>query len=128
MRIDTSVSKIDPYSGGAGRRAAELEAAGYDGIWVGETNHDPALVLGDMARSTSRVEMGTAVMIAFARTPLLAAHTGYDMAGISRGRFILGLGSQVKPHIERRYSMPWSHPADRMREFCLLYTSDAADE
>jgi probable F420-dependent oxidoreductase len=117
VKIDATVSKVDPYSGGAGRLAADLESAGYDGVWVGETNHDPSLVLGDMARSTSRVDVGTAVMIAFARTPLLAAHTGYDMAGFSQGRFILGLGSQVKPHIERRYSMPWSHPAARMKEF-----------
>ena len=63
--------------------------------------------------------VGTAVAIAFGRTPLTVAHAAYDLAGYSRGRFVLGLGSQVKPHIERRFSMPWSRPAARMREFVL---------
>ncbi len=68
---------------------------------------------------TERVVLGTEVAIAFARTPMVVAHTAYDLQQLTEGRFVLGLGSQVKPHIERRFSMPWSHPAPRMREFVL---------
>jgi alkanesulfonate monooxygenase SsuD/methylene tetrahydromethanopterin reductase-like flavin-dependent oxidoreductase (luciferase family) len=69
------------------------------------------------AEATERVSIGTAIAVAFARTPMTLASSGYDMPQYSRGRFILRLGSQVKPHIERRFSMPWSRPAGRMREF-----------
>jgi probable F420-dependent oxidoreductase len=97
--------------------AAAGEAAGYAGLWTGETMHDPFLQLVQAAEVTERVTLGTSIAIAFARTPMTLATTGYDLARYSRGRFVLGLGSQVKPHIERRFSMPWSHPAARMREF-----------
>ena len=99
--------------------AAELEAAGYDGLWMGETSHDPFLQLLHASDATERVTLGTSIAIAFGRTPLTLAHTAFDLAQYSQGRFVLGLGSQVKPHIERRFSMPWSHPAARMREFVL---------
>jgi probable F420-dependent oxidoreductase len=69
--------------------------------------------------ATARPTLGTSIAIAFGRTPLTLAHVGFDLAQYSRGRFVLGLGSQVKPHIERRFSMPWSRPAARMREFVL---------
>jgi probable F420-dependent oxidoreductase len=69
------------------------------------------------AEVTERVTIGTSIAIAFGRTPMTLAMTAYDLAGYSRGRFVLGIGSQVKPHIERRFSMPWSHPAPRMREY-----------
>lgn len=97
--------------------AAANEAAGYAGLWTGETMHDPFLQLVQAAEVTERVTLGTSIAIAFGRTPMTFAITGYDLARYSKGRFILGLGSQVKPHIERRFSMPWSHPAARMREF-----------
>jgi probable F420-dependent oxidoreductase len=119
IKIDNAIGKAADDPAAAGRAAADLEDAGYDGVWTGETNHDPTLLLAEMVRQTTRMDVGTAVMIAFARTPMLAAHTGYDLANYSGGRFILGLGSQVKPHIERRYSMEWSRPAARMREFVL---------
>jgi probable F420-dependent oxidoreductase len=99
--------------------AAALEAAGYDGIWVGETRHDPFLRMLQVAEETERITIGTSIAIAFGRTPLTVAHAGHDLARYSGGRFVLGLGSQVKPHIERRFSMPWSRPAERMREFVL---------
>jgi probable F420-dependent oxidoreductase len=99
--------------------ATALEAAGYDGLWMGETSHDPFLQLLHASDATERVVLGTSIAIAFGRTPLTLAHTAYDLAQYSQGRFVLGLGSQVKPHIERRFSMPWSHPAARMREFVL---------
>jgi probable F420-dependent oxidoreductase len=99
--------------------AAKLEAAGYDGLWVGETEHDPFLQLHSAARVTRDATIGTAVAIALARTPMTLASTAFDLALSSEGRFVLGLGSQVKAHIERRFSMPWSHPAPRMREHVL---------
>jgi probable F420-dependent oxidoreductase len=97
--------------------AAAGEAAGYAGLWTGETMHDPFLQIVQAAEVTERVTLGTSIAIAFGRTPMTLATTGYDLARYSRGRFVLGLGSQVKPHIERRFSMPWSHPAARMHEF-----------
>ena len=97
--------------------AAASEAAGYAGLWTGETQHDPFLHVLLAAEATERVTLGTSIAIAFGRTPMTLANTSFDLARYSRGRFVLGLGSQVKPHIERRFSMPWSHPAARMREF-----------
>jgi probable F420-dependent oxidoreductase len=97
--------------------AAASEAAGYAGLWTGETQHDPFLQLVQAAEATERVTLGTSIAIAFGRTPMTLASTAFDLARYSHGRFVLGLGSQVKPHIERRFSMPWSHPAARMREF-----------
>jgi probable F420-dependent oxidoreductase len=97
--------------------AADLDRAGYDGLWVGESAHDPFLPLAVAAPASERAELGTAVAIAFARTPMTVAYTAHDLQAYSGGRFVLGLGSQVRPHIERRFSMPWGHPAPRMREF-----------
>lgn len=97
--------------------AARLEADGYDGLWLGETKHEPFLQLLQAAQSTSRMTIGTSIAIAFARNPMTLANAGFDMARYTQGRFVLGLGSQVRSHIERRFSMQWSHPAARMREF-----------
>ena len=116
MKIDATLTKDVDRTREA---AAELEAAGYDGLWVGETKHDPFLESLQAADATERVTIGTAVAIAFGRSPMTLASTGFDLARYTRGRFVLGLGSQVKPHIERRFSMPWSHPAPRMRELVL---------
>ena len=102
---------------GAGAAAAEAEAAGYDAVWGAETSHDPFLPLLLAAEHTERIEIGTAIAVAFARSPMTLANTAYDLQAFSGGRFLLGLGSQIKPHIEKRFSMPWSHPAPRMREF-----------
>lgn len=99
--------------------AARFETLGYDGVWTGESKHDAFLALAAAAPATSRVSLGSEVAIAFARSPMSLAQLGWDMQEYSSGRFILGLGSQVKAHIERRYSMPWSRPAARMREMVL---------
>jgi probable F420-dependent oxidoreductase len=97
--------------------ARRHEKAGYDGLWASESSHDPFLPLLLAAEHTERLEVGTAIAVAFARSPMQLAYTAHDLQSYSGGRFTLGLGSQIKPHIERRFSMPWSHPAPRMREF-----------
>ncbi len=99
--------------------ARRHEKAGYDGLWSSESAHDPFLPLVLAAEHTERIEVGTAIAVAFARSPMQLAYTAHDLQAYSDGRFVLGLGSQVKPHIERRFSMPWSHPAPRMREFIM---------
>ena len=103
----------------AGKAAQEAEDAGYSGIWTAETSHDPFFPLLLAAEHTENIELGTSIAVAFARNPMLLANVGYDLQAYSGGRFILGLGSQIKPHIEKRFSMPWSHPAARMREMIL---------
>ena len=100
----------------AGRAAADLETAGYSGAWTVEGPHDPFLPLAVAAAGTDRIELGTAIAVAFARNPMLLANIGWDLQTLSRGRFVLGLGSQIKPHITKRFSMEWSRPAARMRE------------
>lgn len=99
------------------RRASALERTGYDGLWSAETGHDPLLTLVGAAASTERVDLGTAIVVAFARSPMITATMANDVQLLSRGRLLLGLGSQIKPHIEKRYSMEWSRPAARMREY-----------
>ena len=99
--------------------ARRHEKAGYDGLWTSESAHDPFLPLVLAAEHTEQMELGTAIAVAFARSPMQLAYTAHDLQAYSGGRFILGLGSQIKPHIERRFSMPWSHPAPRMREFIM---------
>jgi probable F420-dependent oxidoreductase len=103
----------------AGAQAKELEAAGYSGGWAAETNHDPFLPLVLAAEHTERLEIGTSIAVAFARNPMTLANIGWDLQAYSKGRFMLGLGSQIKPHITKRFSMEWSHPAPRMREMIM---------
>jgi probable F420-dependent oxidoreductase len=98
--------------------AKEQEAAGYDGFWTAETSHDPFLPLLLAAEHTTTLELGTSIAVAFARNPMTLANTAYDLQAYS-GRFVLGLGSQIKPHITKRFSMEWSRPAARMREMVL---------
>jgi probable F420-dependent oxidoreductase len=93
-----------------------LEAIGYDGGFTFEAKHDPFLPLVLAAEHTTRLRLGTAIAIAFARNPMNLANLAYGMQSISGGRFVLGLGSQVRPHVERRFSMPWGRPVARMRE------------
>lgn len=97
--------------------ARDAEAAGYDGIWTAETSHDPFFPLVLAAEHTERLELGTGIAVAFARNPMTVANVGWDLQAYSGGRFLLGLGSQIKPHITKRFSMEWSSPAARMREF-----------
>jgi len=93
------------------------EAAGFAGTFSRESNNDPFLPLALAAESTSHIELGTAVAIAFARSPMLTAYSAHEVQAASNGRFVLGLGTQVRAHIERRYSMPWGKPVARMREY-----------
>jgi probable F420-dependent oxidoreductase len=99
--------------------AAQVEAAGYDGAWSAETGHDPLLIAAGAATATTTLEIGTGIVVAFGRSPMITATMANDVQLLSKGRLLLGLGSQIKPHIEKRYSMPWSHPAPRMREYVL---------
>jgi probable F420-dependent oxidoreductase len=113
MKVDANIPKEILR---AAVESAALEAAGFDGLWIGETQHDAFLTALRAVDATERVTVGTGVAIAFARTPMTIAYSSWDLAAYSRGRFVLGMGSQVRPHIEKRFSMPWSHPAPRMRE------------
>ena len=113
--------KIDAHLDGiletVADRARFLEDCGYDGLMSSETAHDPFLPLVVAAGHTSRVELVTAIAVAFARNPASLAHLGHDLNAFSGGRFVMGLGSQIRPHIQRRFAMPWSRPAARMKEF-----------
>ena len=99
--------------------ARRAENAGLSGLWTAEAAHDAFLPLLLAAEHTERPVVGTGIAIAFARTPMTTAVAANDLQLYSKGRFILGLGSQIRPHIENRYSMPWSRPAARMREYVL---------
>ena len=103
--------------GGAGNHARQLEAMGYHGAATAETAHDPFFPLLLAAGETEHIELMTSIAVAFSRTPMNLANIGHDLNSISKGRFVLGLGSQIRPHITKRFSMPWSKPAARMREF-----------
>lgn len=117
MKVDGGLEHSDLRDVAKGAR--DQEASGYDGIWTAETSHDPFFPLVLASEHTERVQLGTSIAVAFARNPMSLAVSAYDLNNYSRGRFILGLGSQVRAHIEKRFSMPWSSPADRMREFVL---------
>jgi probable F420-dependent oxidoreductase len=116
MKVDT----------GIGNRLAEvpdkvreLEEMGYDGVMSAETAHDPFFPLLVAAQHTKRMDLATSIAVAFARSPMTLANIGHDLNYESKGRFVLGLGSQIRPHITKRFSMPWSSPAARMREFIM---------
>ncbi len=99
--------------------ARKVEALGYDCLWSAETQHDPFLPLAVAATVTSRIKLGTSIAVAFPRSPMILAHISWDLAKASGGRFILGLGSQVKGHNERRFSVKFESPAPKMREVVL---------
>ena len=119
--------RVDWTSGagtaGAASLAREIADAGFDGIWFAEGPHDPllsaAVASSSAASAAARIDIGTAITVAFARNPMSVAIAANDVHQACGGRFYLGLGSQVRAHITRRFSMPWSAPVDRMREFVL---------
>jgi len=114
MKVDvTAEQALDP------ELAVDAEKRGYDAVWFGETSHDPMVSIAIASRATSRVMLGTGVTIALARSPMTLAVTANDLQLVSQGRLMLGLGSQVKAHITRRFSMPWTQPVGQMREFVL---------
>ncbi len=97
--------------------AVGLEHIGLDAALVTETSHDPFVALVLAAQATERIRLGTSIAVAFARSPMTMAVVANHVQQVSEGRLVLGLGTQVKPHITRRFSMPWSRPVDRMREY-----------
>lgn len=115
MKVDAPLYSFDAPE----PEVRRLEAKGYAGAFTFEGPHDPFFPLLMAARASERVQLYTAVAIGFSRNPMILANIGWDLQHLSKGRFILGLGTQIKPHIERRFSMPWSHPAARMREMVL---------
>ena len=117
MKVDAG--QYAPTVDAAADAAVAAERDGYDGWWAFETQIDPFLGCAVAAERTDRIDIGTSIVVAFARNPMTVALQANDVQSLSGGRFTLGLGSQIKPHITRRYSMPWSKPAARMREFIL---------
>ncbi len=113
MKIDGSLM-FDPVV--VREMAPQLERAGFDGAYTFEGQSDPFISVAAAAMTTERMELMTAIAVAFARSPMSLAYLGNDLQNLSRGRFILGLGAQIKAHIERRFSMPWGKPVARMRE------------
>lgn len=102
---------------GAAERAAAAERLGFDGVWSGEIAHDPLLPLAAAAGTTDTITLGTGIALAFARNPMSLAYQAWDLANVSDGRFVLGLGTQVKAHITRRFSMPWDRPGEQIRDY-----------
>jgi probable F420-dependent oxidoreductase len=103
----------------ASQRAVQLEQEGYDGVITAELANDPFFPLVLAAEHTERIDLMTSIAVAFSRNPMIVANIANDLQAFSGGRFTLGLGSQIAPHITKRFSMPWSSPAARMREFIL---------
>jgi len=101
----------------AAGESARLRKLGCDVFAASEVNHDPFLALAVAAAETAEIGLATSIAVAFARSPMTLAATAWDLQSFSGGRLVLGLGSQVKAHVERRYAMPWSRPAARMREY-----------
>lgn len=112
--------KVDSTAGygmqDSARGAKEVEDFGYSGTMTAEVKHDPFIPLAIAAAATERIELGTSIAVAFARTPMNLAYIANDLQIVSKGRFNLGLGTQIKAHITRRFDMPWSHPAPRLAE------------
>ena len=116
MKVDGGIG-FDPD--GIAAQVVKAEQTGYDGVWSAETTHDPFLPIAVGAAATEKLEFGTGIAVAFARNPMTLAVVANDLQLLTKGRFMLGMGSQIKPHITKRFSMPWSHPAPRMRELVL---------
>ena len=119
MKLDVGLGTDGKYLKRISETAEATEEMGFDGLWTSETKHDAFLPLAIAANETESVELGTSVAIAFSRSPMEIAQTTWDLQDLSNGRFILGLGTQVKAHITRRFSMPWDKPVARLREYVM---------
>jgi len=119
MKLDAALGTEGKYLKEVDRSARAAEDLGFAGLWTSETKHDAFLPLAIAANETRQIELGTSVAIAFSRSPMETAQTAWDLQDLSDGRFVLGLGTQVKAHITRRFSMPWGRPAARLREYIL---------
>lgn len=117
MKLDATLRAVELSA--VADQSARAEALGFDGVFVTERNSDPFLALALAAAATRRVDLGTAAALAFPRSPMEVAYTAWDLQGLSGGRLQLGLATQVRAHIERRYSAVWSDPPARMREFVM---------
>jgi probable F420-dependent oxidoreductase len=117
MKLDTNLPTRNLRDVPAAAKAAE--DAGFATLWTAEAGNDAFLPVALAAEHTRRIKIGTAVAIAFPRSPMATAYTAWDLAGLSEGRFVLGLGTQVKGHIERRFSVKWDAPVPRLREYIL---------
>lgn len=117
MKFDATLSPDTRHLREIPAIARAAEAIGFDALWTPETQHNPFLPLALAAEHTEHITLGTAVAIAFARSPMVVAQIAWDLQALSQGRFLLGLGTQVKAHIERRYGMPWGQPVARLREY-----------
>lgn len=121
MKFDVTVFAEDLNA--ASTLAKTVEDYGFDGLWVAEAAHNPFLPLAHAALATDRISLGTAIAVAFPRSPLLMAQTAWDLAEQSGGRFVLGLGTQIKPHITKRFSAMWGKPIQQLREYILALRS-----
>ena len=114
MKFDTSL--LFPDLGHMAELTRAAEAIGFDGLWTSETRSDPFLPLAISAEHSHHLTLGTAIAVAFPRTPTILAHLAWDLARYSGGRFVLGLGTQVKAHNERRLGATWDKPIRKLRE------------
>lgn len=121
MRIDASL--IEGGSLEAADVARRAEELGFDGFWSSETTADPLLMSVAAGMSTTAISIGTAVTVAFARSPMTTAYAAWDLARTTNGRFVLGLGTQVRSHVTKRFSMPWDNPVERMADFLDALTA-----
>jgi probable F420-dependent oxidoreductase len=119
MKLDASLGTEGKYLRSVGETARAAESLGFAGLWTSETKHDAFLPLAIAATETERMDLGTSIAVAFSRSPMEMAQTAWDLQDLSEGRFILGLGTQVRAHIQRRFSMPWDRPVARFREYIL---------
>lgn len=115
MKFDVTIFSDDLNT--ASDLAHAVEEYGFDGLWVAEAAHNPFLPLTHAAMATQRINLGTAIAVAFPRSPMMMAQTAWDLAQQSQGRFILGLGTQIKPHITKRFSAKWGKPVTQLREY-----------
>ncbi len=118
MKLDTGLlaSKLSDVP----KAAKDAEDFGFAGLWTAEAQHDPFLPLALAAEHTERIELGTAIAVAFPRSPMVFAQIAWDLQAFSRGRFILGLGTQVRAHNERRFGVKWEHPGPKLREMIQM--------
>ena len=118
MKLDTGILVAALQDAPAAAKAAE--EMGFDALWTAETSHDPFLPLVLAAEHTKRIKLGTAIAVAFPRSPMVLAQIGWDLQLQSGGRFILGLGTQVRAHNERRFGIKWEHPGPKLREMVQM--------
>ncbi len=119
MKLDAGLAVEGKHLPGIDETGRAAESLGFAGLWTSETKHDSFLPLAVAANATERLSLGTSIAIAFSRSPMVTAQVAWDLQDLSEGRFILGLGTQVKAHITRRFGMPWDRPAARLKDYIL---------